>query len=272
MRLDNQLERKAKFDRWCDYFKIEGAERDRMWAMMLELGMTPDDEMTFYLLASGVLQSVSNIITASNEALPAKMKAVGRELVADVSKAATVQATSSLNRMTSEAASSMFETVKAAIAETVASQRVKLGLGIIGAFVAVAVVAGTVGWSAGSRNVSGVATEWAGTVARNDSRTWLGLMAANPDIDASIRNYCGTGSPRARVFNGARACEVPVWLDAAPAPAATGTVAAVSSTVLDWLYGWGPLWLLGGGLLAGLLGRKLLRATVAWKPLRWILD
>lgn len=272
MRLDNQIERKAKFDRWCDHFKIEGERRDRLWRLMLETGMTPDDEATYFLAASGVLEKVADIVTASNDALPDKMNAVGKRLVAQVGEAATAQASANLNRMSSEAASSMFETVKEAIAETVASQRVKLGLGIIGAFVGVAVVAGTVGWSAGSRNVAGVATEWAATVSRNDSQRWLSLLAANPDIEASIRNYCGTGSPRARVFNGARACEVPLWLDAAPAPAATGTVAAVSSTVLDWLYGWGPIWLLTFGLLAGLLGRKLLRATVAWKPVRWLVE
>lgn len=268
----SRIDQKLAFDRWCTAFGIEGERRDRLWTIMLQNSLTPDDVNVYFLGAAGVLEKIAEMVTASNDALPASMKAVGRELIADVSKAATVQASASLNRMSSEAASSMLSTVKAAVAETAASQRVKLGLGIVGAFVAVALVAGIVGFSTGRANVSGVASEWAATVSRNDSRTWLGLMAANPDIDASIRNYCGTGSPRARVFNGARACEVPLWLEGAPAPAATGTVSGVSSTVLDWLYGWGPIWLLGCGLLAGLLGRKLLRATVSWKPLRWILD
>lgn len=272
MRLDNQIESKARFDRWCDHFAIEGERRDRLWRMMLEMGLRPDDENTYLLAATGVLEKVADLVVASNDALPAKMNAVGKRLIAHVSEGATAQASANLNRMSSEAASSMFDTVKTGIAEAAATQRVKLGAGLIGGFVAIGLLAGVVGWNVGRANVTGIATEWAATVARPDSRTWLELIAANPNVDSSIRNYCGAGSPRARVVNGARACEVPLWLDGAAAPAATGTVAGVYFSALDWLYGWGPIWLLGTGLLAGLLGRKVLRATVAWKPIRWLVE
>lgn len=268
----SRIDQKLAFDRWCTAFGIEGERRDRLWSIMLQNSLTPDDVNVYFLGAAGVLEKVADMVTASNDALPAKMNAVGKRLVAQVGEAATAQATANLNRMSSEAAASMFETVKAAIAETVASQRVKLGAGLIGGAVAIFLAGNVLGWNVGSSNVSSVSTEWAATVARNDSRTWLQVMAANPDLNASIRNYCGTGSTRARVVNGARACDVPLWLEGAVAPASTGTVSGVSSSVLDWLYGWGPVWLLTFGLLAGLLGRKLLRATVSWKPLRWILD
>ena len=52
----------------------------------------------------------------------------------------------------------------------------------------------------------------------------------------------------------------------------SGTVAGVYSSALDWLNGWSPLMLVGGGLLAGLLLRRVFKLIVGFGPLAWLLD
>lgn len=265
-------EAKLQFDKACEALNLDDAARDRAWRRMSDLGLSPDDPTVVYLAVAGVLEKAADILPPALDALPAKVEEAAKRVVGPVARAATAKVEEAHARLAENVGDAVAAAAMVHLDAAARSRDVGIGAKLIAVALAVALVSGVAGWSLGRSNVSGVASEWAATVSRTDSRTWLALIAANADVDASIRNFCGPGSARARVLNGARACEVPLWLEGATAPAATGTVAGVYSSVLDWLYGWGPFWLLGGGLLAGLLGRKVLRATVAWRPVRWLVE
>ncbi|MCP6711667.1 hypothetical protein NL489_30400 [Klebsiella pneumoniae] len=48
--------------------------------------------------------------------------------------------------------------------------------------------------------------------------------------------------------------------------------AAITLSLREWLIAWGPTWLILGAGLAALVGRRLLRRAVAWRPVAWLLD
>lgn len=266
MRPDDKL----LFDKAAEVLGLDLETRDQSWLRMSKLGITPSDPTSIFIVTSGVLDKVASLVTASNDALPERIERAASKAVGPIARAAAQQAAADLHHMAADAADTLTASVKAGIAEASTVQRSKLGALVIGIGAAIALATGIVGYSLGRSNVSGLATEYGAIVSRADAGTWLGLMQMNPDLNASLR-ACGPGSARARSVEGARYCEVPLWLDASRPPALAGA-SSVYVGLMDWLAGWGPLWLLGGGLLAGLLGRKILRATVSWRPIKWLVD
>jgi len=147
-----------------------------------------------------------------------------------------------------------------------------VGANLFAVFALVALLAGGVGYWIGRSNLAAIDQQWQALAGRADAPTWFSLAASNSDLAATLRGACGPSAPSAFVEGGSRACRVPLWIDAPAAPAVAGTVAGVYSSALDWLNGWSPLMLVGGGLLAGLLLRRVFKLVVKTGPIAWLLD
>lgn len=262
-------ESKLQFERAATALGLDPEARDLAWRRMSDIGLSPDDPTVVYLAVGGLLERAATTVPAAIDALPARVEEAAKRAVGPVSKAATARveaAHAALADRTGEA-------VAAAAMEHFqrADRRRDFGIGLrlIGLLVAVAVACGVIGWGLGRSNVVGLATEWAALGARNDSSAWLGLARSNPDLNLTLRTYCGAGASAVLTVNGGRACNVPLWLEGSTAPA-SGATRGIYTGLIDWLAGWGPLWLLGGGLLAGLLGRKALLAFFQTGPVAWL--
>lgn len=263
---------KTRLDRSSDAFGLTQEYRDLTLRQVFGSQQSPDDPTVILAVTANYALQVTKPLTETIEALPGRIDEASKKAVGSVAKAATARV--------EEAHARLAENVGEAVAEAAmvhfndASRKRDLGIGIklLGVTTAVALVAGIAGWAArGSANVA-TAAQFTALAQRSDAASWALLASANPDLNASLRHYCGPGSDRVRTLNGARFCDVALWLEGAPAPAASSTAVGVYYSVIDKLAAWGPLWLIGAGLLAGLLGRKVLRATFSWRPLKWLID
>ncbi|UIY45807.1 hypothetical protein [Methylobacterium radiotolerans] len=262
-------ESKLQFERAATALGLAPEARDLAWRRMSDIGLSPDDPTVVYLAVGGLLEQAAATVPAAIDALPARIEEAAKRAVGPVAKAATARveaAHAALAEQTGEAV---------AVAATAHFERADrrrdfgIGLHLIGLFVAVAVGCGILGWSVGRSNVAGIATEWAALASRTDSSAWFGLVRSNGDLNLTLRTYCGPGAAAVVTVNGGRACNVPLWLDGSAAPAA-GVGRGIYTGLVDWLAGWGPLWLLGGGVLAGLFGRKILLAFASTGPVAWL--
>lgn len=265
-------ESKLQFDKAAAAFGLAPAQRDLAWRRIGDLGLSPDDPTVVYLAVAGLLEHAAQTIPAAIETLPARVEEAARRAVGPVAEAASTRVEAAhavLAERTGEAVS------EAAIRHFAAADRARdlgINLRLIALVGAVALTCGVTGWALGRANVSGLATQWAALAARTDAADWLNLAAANPNLSLNLRAYCGPGGIQlVPSQHGKRVCNVPLWLEGS-SPPSSGAAQGVYVGLLDWLAGWGPLWLLGGGLLAGLMGRKLLRTFVQWRPIAWILD
>lgn len=263
-------ESKLQFERAATALGLAPEARDLAWRRMSDIGLSPDDPTVVYLAVGGLLEQAAATVPAAIDAIPAKVEEAAKRAVGPVAKAASARveaAHAALAEQTGEAV---------ALAATAHFERADrrrdfgIGLHLIGLLVAVAVGCGLLGWSLGRSNVAGIATEWAALASRADSSAWLGLVRSNGDLNLTLRTYCGPGAAAVVTVQGGRACNVPLWLEGSAAPAA-GAARGVYTGMVDWLAGWGPLWLLGGGLLAGLLGRKALLTVTRARPVAWLL-
>lgn len=263
---------RTRLERASDAFGLSKESRDLTLSQVFGSQQSPDDPTVVVAVTANYARQVTLPLIEAVDALPAKIEETSRKAVGQVAKAATARVEEAHARLTENVGHAVGQVAADHLDRAEKRREVRLGANLIGIALALVVVAGFVGWRIGKADTTGLTAEWAALVQRSDSQAWASMIAANPDLGSSIRNNCGPGAPRARVVNGARVCEIPLWLEGSSAPAATGPVAGVYAGLLDWLAGWGPLWLVGGGLLAGLLGRKLLRAFVSWKPIAWLVD
>lgn len=265
-------ESKLQFDKAATALGLAPAERDLAWRRIADLGLSPDDPTVVYLAVAGLLEHAAQTIPAAIETLPARVEEAARRAVGPVAEAASARveaAHAALAERTGEAVSN------AAIrhfAEADRARNLGISLRLIALVSVVALTCGVTGWSLGRANVSGLATEWAALAKRADAADWLNLAAANSDLSLNLREYCGPGGKQlVPSQRGRRVCNVPLWLEGS-SPLSSGEAQGVYIGLLDWLAGWGPAWLLGSGLLIGLIGRKLLRRFVEWRPIAWLID
>jgi hypothetical protein len=106
---------------------------------------------------------------------------------------------------------------------------------------------------------------------RADADDWLELIAANSDVGRTLRENCAAGGKAAYVVHGARACATPLWLDGAPTPVA-GPGPIGLAGFLRWVSDWALAFGAAGGVLAGLILRKVLIALGARSSIQWLVD
>lgn len=263
---------RTRLERASDAFGLSKEGRDLTLSQVFGSQQSPDDPTVVVAVMANYTREIAAPLVQAIEGLPAAIDDASKKAVGQVVKGATARVEEAHARLTENVGEAVGVIAADHLARVEKRREVRIGANLIAVALALVIVAGFAGWRMGKADTAGLTAEWAALVQRSDSPAWASMIAANPDLNSSIRNNCGAGSPRSRVVQGARVCEIPLWLEGAAAPAATGPVAGVYVSLLDALAGWGPLWLLGGGLIAGLLLRKLLRAFVSWKPVAWLVD
>lgn len=266
------VETKLKFDRWCEAFGIDGERRDRLWVIMLQSGLSPHDEATYFLAASGVLEKVADLVIASNEALPARVEEAAKRAVGPVAEAATAKVEGAHANL----AKNLSEVVKTSVTAHLKQVETRRSLGLGGFIVAggvlCAVAGGHFGWAIGRSDVSGLESRWAALAGRSDSAKWMQLIEANPNLADTLSANCPVGSPNRWSQMGAAACRVPMWLEDVRTPTPAGTVQSTYQSVTEWLASWNMIALVMVSALAGLFGAKAVRTFRALGPIRWLVD
>ena len=239
---------------------LRGAALDLAWDRARKLGLSPDDPMTIYLVTGGLLEAAAKKIPAAIDALPGCVEKAAKKAVGQVATAAAAKVRRDLTdlgvKIGERVGVSVTNTIDEAMDSRRNAMRLHVGANLLAVFALVALLAGGVGYWIGRSNLAAIEQQWQALAGRADASTWFSLAASNSDLAATLRSFCGPGSPLAFIQGGSRACKVPLWIDAPAAPAVAGTVAGVYSSVLDWLNRWSPLVLVGVGLLAGLLLRR----------------
>jgi hypothetical protein len=267
-----QPESKLQFDKACQVMGLDPAARDLAWKRLSDLGIPPSDPTSVLLAVGGLLEKAADTLPNIVNSIPARVEEAAKRAVGPVSEAATAKVEAAHARL----AGNLSEVVKGEVASHLKQVEIRREMGL-GACIAVAcvltaVAGGYVGWSIGRSDVSGLATEWASLASRSDSRNWLQLISANPNITATLMGNCYAGSPSVWSQLGASACKVPMWLDSARAPTAAGTIRSTYQSVTDWLASWNLVVLVVGSVLSGLFGAKAIRSFKSLRPIRWIID
>jgi len=262
-------ESKQQFEKAADVLALDPAARDLAWRRIADLGLSPDDPTVIYLAVAGLLEAAAKTIPGAIDALPARIEEAAKRAVGPVAKAATARVEAAHAALAEQTGEAVAVTALAHFERADRRRDFGIGLKLIALVVAIALGFGIAGWGLGRSNVTGIATEWAALAARTDSPSWFNLARSNADLALTLRTYCGPGAQQVITVNGGRACNVPLWLEGSAAPAARAS-RGVYTGLVDWLAGWGPLWLIGAGLLAGLFGRKALLGFFSTGPVAWL--
>jgi hypothetical protein len=255
---------------------LSNEARDLAWSRIRDLGLTPDDPTVIYLAVGGLLEAAAKEIPDAVKGLPAAVEAAARRAVGPVSEAAAKAASTNILKL----ADSISERVGVAIEQEAQSAfaalkdatEFRLNINLIGVITICFGLIGLVGFGQGKSRVEAIAQEWQALALRADAEAWFALAETNPNLAATLRGSCGPSSPAAYVVNGSRACNVPLWIDAPAAPAASGSAFWIYTSILSWLNAWSPVVVLGSGIVVGLLLRRAARSLASIAPLRWLLD
>jgi hypothetical protein len=267
-------------------FGLTEAAKDKAWRRMQDAGVTPDDPINFVVVAGVALESQTDelrgeaeLIVTSIQSAPAVIHEAAKRAVGLVAKAAAAKAGADLSAMATQIAGEVGDKIAAEAADSILriekaqtkGLRLKVGAGLAAAFVLCALVFFGMGAGYGGRRAVQFDASWQSLGTRGDAGTWAALMAVNPDVAASLRGSCASGMSGLITQGGSRACRLPLWLDAPPAPASTSSLSAAWVAV-DWLGQYSPLALLGIGLLGGLLLRRAAKLVGGLGPVAWLLD
>lgn len=255
---------KTQFEKACETLGLDDQRRDKAWTQIRDLGLNPDDPTVIFLAVAGTLdRAVTDLPKAIND-MPARITAAANEAVGKVAKAASLQVAAKHAELSVSTGQAVAESAGAYFNDMISHRRLKVSAVVASCALAVALLFGLVGFWLGSWNLSALDTAFRQLAARGDIKTILQVVAANPDLNRTIANSCGSGTGNVVIAEGLRNCRLPLWLDiggmVSPAPAAPGsvTVSTIWSAGLGFLNGYRPVTILLIGMVAGLLLRKLL--------------
>ncbi len=137
--------------------------------------------------------------------------------------------------------------------------------------IAIAIGCGLVAYSLGKASVPQISAEWVQFTERPDAPFWLSLAQLNPGLQGTVKARCNPGGPGAFKDNGMRACQLPLWMERGAEPEHS-LLEAAQLYVSPWLPGRSNLIPLTAGFFAAIFGRKIIRRTAQWRPLRWLFD
>jgi hypothetical protein len=227
-------EKKLRFDRWCDAFGIDGERRDRLWSIMMQHGLDPDDVNVYFLGAAGVLEKVADFVKTSNDALPARIEKAARSAVGPVAEAATAKVEAAHAALTADVGQRVSELTERRLAIYERERTRKWNFTLIAGGVGLLTIGCLVGYGIGAANVSGLAADIAVFAKRADAATWLKLMATTPDLTGSVEKFCIPEAPETfKMLTGRQACGIWFWMDGNAAPQLKSVARGIVKTTSD---------------------------------------
>jgi hypothetical protein len=225
-------EAKLNFDRAAQAFGLDPATRDLAWRRMMDIGLTPDDPIVVYVAVGGLLEQAARTIPEALAAVPERVEQAATRAVVPVAEAASARVEAAHATLAERTGAAVAAAASAHLTRMERTRAREVGLWAALIVLASGILCGGAGYWLGRRDTLGLDAKWAGLSQRADASAWLTLVAANPDLRGQM-----------------------IYL-----------------SLRDALIAWGPAWLMLGAGLAALVGRRLLRRLVAWRPLAWLLD
>jgi len=264
-------EAKLNFDRAAQAFGLDPATRDLAWRRMMDIGLTPDDPIVVYVAVGGLLEQAARTIPEALAAVPERVEQAATRAVGPVAEAASARVEAAHATLAERTGAAVAAAASAHLTRMERTRAREVGLWAALIVLASGILCGGAGYWLGRRDTLGLDAKWAGLSQRADASAWLTLVAANPDLRGQMSQSCTPAQLKVEAGSNRRYCELPLWTEGTVAPVG-GVPAAIYLSLRDALIAWGPAWLMLGAGLAALVGRRLLRRLVAWRPLAWLLD
>jgi hypothetical protein len=247
---------------------LDDATRDRGWRMVTDLGLSPDDPVAIVLVFTVLLGNATTVVPKALNALPSRIAKATSQASGQIAN------TLSTNLLKNDFAKKMGRAVaRSAAAYFHTAQmlhRLRVSSVIVLATVAVIFVSFHLGMYLGWVDAESVANHWTVLGDAPDGATWLHLAQMNRNLTAALA-ACDAPGSNGFLINGARACNMPLWLeDPIPKAITFGYGARLQSFVTS--ASWAEIYFALVGFSLGTLGRKLVKATFSWRPIRWLFD
>ena len=268
-------EAKGRFDKAATVLGLDEEARALAWRRIGDLQMSADDPTVIFIALAGVLEKAAVDVPAAMRLLPERVEEAARRAVGEVSQSATSAVRADMaetaDRVVGDAKSEIQAAALVALRDVAARERLVAPLLVIALALGVGVIALGAGYGLGRADGAAIDRRWQALALRADADDWLELIAANSDVGRTLRENCAAGGKAAYVVHGARACATPLWLDGAPTPVA-GPGPIGLAGFLRWVSDWALAFGAAGGVLAGLILRKVLIALGARSSIQWLVD
>lgn len=265
---------KSRFEKAADVLGVDRAIRETMWRRIGDLQLSPDDPTVVFLAVAGVLEKAAIDIPAAISGFPQRVKDAAKEAVEPLTDAALA---ASRQTVAKEIAKSVNET-KSEVrqAATLALQEIsnrrdgrRCFLYFLGLCLA-ASLGLAAGYAAGRIDEAGIRRGAEALAMRGDVESWVSLIRANADLTRSLRENCGAGGKGVYLVQGARACALPLWLDAPPGAPANATGRAVM--FLGWFDRLPTAAWVALGVAGGFFMRRMILEFGRQRSVRWLLE
>ena len=265
---------KSRFEKAAEALNVDPVTRETMWRQIGDLQLSPDDPTVVFLAVAGVLEKAASDIPTALAAFPQKMQDAANEALVRLTTAATAAARQTVADEIAKSAEAANSEVRQAA--TLALQEIsdrrdgrRSFLYVLGLCL-VAALGVAWGYAAGRVDGAGIRQGVEALAVRADAESWASLIRANADLTRSLRENCAAAGKGVYLVHGARACALPLWLDAppgAPANAAGRTV-----TIISWIDRLPTAAWVALGVAGGFLIRRMILEFGRQRSVRWLLE
>lgn len=264
---------KSRFEKAAEALNVDPTLREAMWRRIGDLQLSPDDPTVVFLAVAGVLEKAASDIPTALAAFPQKMQDAANEALVPLTTAATAAARLSVADEIAKSAEATKSEVRQAA--TLALQEIsdrrdgKRSFLYVLALCLAATLGGASGYAAGCIDEVRIRRGAEALAMRADAESWVSLIRANTDLNRSLRENCGAGGKGVYLVQGARACALPLWLDAPGAPAKAG---GRTVTVLRWIDRLPTAAWVALGVVGGFFIRRVILEFGRQRSVRWLLE
>jgi hypothetical protein len=259
---------KLTFFKAAKAMELDDATRDRGWRMLTDIGLSPDDPVAIVLVFTVLLSNATTVVPKALNALPSRIAKATNQASGQIANTISTNLQQSdfskkIGRAVARSAAAYFHSAQML-------HRLRVSSVIVLATVAVIFVSFHLGIYLGWVDAESVANHWTVLGAAPDGATWLHLAQMNRNLTGALA-ACDAPASKGFVINGVRACNVPLWLEA-PIPEAItfGYGARLQSFVTSASSA--EMYFALVGFTLGTIGRKVIKATFSWRPIRWLFD
>ncbi|MFN3157362.1 hypothetical protein [Marivita cryptomonadis] len=225
--------RKTRVEHFLEAFQSLNPDLlERIWDRIHRASWSADDPASVQIAHDTIMEEMLVNSLRRIEAVPETIQKMAEATSADIDRTYRQQRDRDMTAISSSVAAASSAVLQSELPKWERSYHWRTAARLFSSTALACVIALAVGYIVGREDTAGLSDEYAALAHQADAATWIRLQTLNFNLDNLISTHCRPGQPgHILTTTGQKACDLPLWIEALPAPRPVTTWARAADQV-----------------------------------------